>query len=205
MNLFQTCPLSETLTPIPKKGCDVRFNQIVKLVFGIIGSDKPFAVGTPITAKASWDALLALDTAVVTNYVENVVIPESDAIEDGGDTNINRMPELIDGTNPQATFGNRGLSSAIRTAMQDLIPYSAIMPGVSELGVMMINVDGDIIHHETDYWIPVYNLFVGDPGIVAEKGKSNNTMGKFYLLFGWSKGVIKTTPAFKILNTYPAA
>jgi len=205
MNLFLPCPPSATLTPIAKKVCDKRFNQVVKLVFGIIGTDKPFAVGTPITAKASWDALLALDTAVVTNYVENFVIPGSDSIEEGGETNINRMPELIDGANVQATWNNRGITAAIQLAMKKLTIYSAIMPGVSELGFMAINVDGDVIHDTTEYWIPVFNLFTGDIDIKAEKGKANGAMGKFSLLYGWSDNITTSTPAFKILNTYPAA
>ena len=89
--------------------------------------------------------------------------------------------------------------------MKALTPYSAIQPGVSELGFVMINSDGDIVCDETNIWIPAYNFFLGDSDVVPEKGKSYNAVGKFTVLYGWSDNLKKYTPAFKILNTYPVA
>jgi len=211
MDLFK-CPLDETLPDMPKQACSFRIGQVVKLVFGIIGSTPPFSetgeTPTPITAKASWDPLVSATDAtkiVVTNYLNNLVVPSTDLIEDGGDTNINRVPEMVDGGNAQATFNPKDIEPAIRVAMKKLTQFSAIQPGVSELGVMFINADGDVIHDGTKYWIPVYNLFIGDSDIVAEKGKGNSSIGKFLLLYGWSDNLKKSTPAFNILASYPAA
>lgn len=211
MNLFE-CPLPATLPDIEKQACSFRIGQIVKIAFGIIGSTPPFAEtgepATPITAKASWDPLVSATDAtkiVVTNYLNNLVVPSTDVIEDGGDTNINRIPEMVDGGNAQCTFNPKDIESSIRAAMQGLIPFSAIMPGVSELGAMFINADGDIIHDATNYWIPIYNLFIGDSDVKAEKGRGNDTIGKFWMLFGWSNNLKKSTPAFNILASYPAA
>jgi len=207
MNLFDNCPVDETLTEIERQNCNFKIGQVVKLVFGRIGSTAPF---TPVTilTKTAWDALVTADDAtkiVVTNYLNNLVIPSTDSVEEGGETNINRMPELIDGGNAAATFNPRGIEPKIRAAMQKLTQYSAIQPGVSELGFFMVNSDGDVIVDETDFWIPVYNLFVGDSDVVAEKGKSNSSIGKFMLAFGWSNNLKKFTPSFNLLATYPIA
>ena len=206
------CPIDESLNAITKQTCNFKVGQVVKLAFGIIGTDKPFVetgVGaTPITAKASWDPLIAATDAtkiVVTNYISEFVVAPTDVIEDGGDTNINRIPELIDGGNAAVTFNPKGIQPAIRAAMKQLTQFSHIMPGVTELGVMFINADGDIIRDSTNYWIPVYNFFIGDSDVVAEKGKTNSTIGKFMLTYGWSDNLVKSTPAFNILATYPTA
>ncbi|GGG97403.1 hypothetical protein [Pedobacter zeae] len=206
MNLFN-CPLDEALTEIVRQSCNFKIGQGAKLVFGIIGSTAPFTPTTILT-KTAWDALVtATDETkiVVTNYINNLVIPGTDAVEEGGETNLNRMPELIDGGNAAATFNPRGIEPAIRAAMQKLTPYSAIQPGVTDLGFFIINSDGDIVCDATNVWIPVYNFFLGDSDVVAEKGKSNSSIGKFMLAFGWSNNLKKYTPSFNILATYPIA
>lgn len=206
MDLFK-CPVDAALTTIPKQTCNFKIGQVVKIAFGRIGSAAPFTPTTILT-KTAWDALVTANDAtkiVVTNYINNVVIPSTEAVEDGGETNVNRMPELMDGGNAIATFSTRGISAAVRAAMKKLTQYSAIQPGVSELGVMFLNVDGDIICDETNVWIPVYNFFLGDSDVVAEKGKSNSATGKFTLTYGWSDKLTKYTPAFNILAAYPSA
>ena len=205
MKLFD-CPVEEVLTEIPKQDCNFKIGQAVKFAFGRIGAAAPFTSITVLT-KTAWDAFITADDEtkiVVTNYLNNVVIPSTDSVEEGGETNINRMPELMDGGNAAATFSPRGISPAVRKAMKKLIQYSAIQPGVSELGFVMINSDGEIIADTTNFWIPVYNLFLGDSDVVAEKGKSNNSIGKFMLAYGWSDELVKYKPAFNILATYPA-
>lgn len=207
MNLFGDCPLEEALIEILRQNCNFKIGQAAKLVFGRIGATAPFTPTTILT-KTAWDALITASDEtkiVVTNYITNLVIPGTDSVEEGGETNLRRMPELLDGGNAAATFNARGIEPVIRAAMQKLTPYSAIQPGVSELGFFIINSDGDIACDATAVWIPVYNFFIGDSDVVAEKGKSNSSIGKFMLEFGWSNNLVKYTPAFNLLSTYPVA
>ena len=207
MNLFGDCPLEEALIEILRQNCNFKIGQGAKLVFGRIGSTPPFTP-TDILTKTAWDALItATDETkiVVTNYITNLVIAGTDSVEEGGETNLRRMPELIDGGNAAATFNARGIEPAIRAAMQKLTPYSAIQPGVSELGFFIINSDGDVICDKDNIWIPIYNFFIGDSDVVAEKGKSNSSICKFMLEFGWSNNLAKFTPAFNVLASYPVA
>ncbi|MCX3264806.1 hypothetical protein [Pedobacter agri] len=206
MNLFGDCPLEDALIEILRQNCNFKIGQGAKLFFGRIGATAPFTP-TSILTKTAWDALIsATDETkiVVTNYITNLVIAGTDSVEEGGETNLRRMPELVDGGNAAATFNPRGIEPAIRAAMQKLTPYSAIQPGVSELGFGIINSDGDLIVDKTTVLIPIYNFFLGDTDVVAEKGKSNSSIGKFMLEFGWSNNLVKYTPSFNILATYPA-
>lgn len=208
MSLFDNCPLPAALPDILLQACGLNYGQIQKVAFWQKGAT-PFTAITILT-KAAWDtATAAADNTkvLVTNYVTNFAIPNSAAVEQTSDTNINAMPELQRGGNVKGTFMNRSITPAQITAMQSLTAFSQIQPGVTNLVFAMINEDNKIIYNSNggDLGIPVFNLFTSDTDITGTLGALNNVASEFYLKYGWSKNLAVGQAAFDLLNTYPAA
>lgn len=205
MSLFDLCPLPEELTAIPKQVCPENLGQIVKLAFwqkGVV----PFTDATILTA-AGWAAAMA-DTQppVVTNYLTNLVIPQSAKVEVASDTNINAMPELQRGGNVNVTGMSRSINAEVRRAMKKLASYSQIQPGVTQIVVAMINTDNQIIWDtvSADKAFEAFNIFTSDTDVKAQLGSLNETASDFYLKYGWSDNLKIEQMTFDFLNTYPA-
>lgn len=204
MNLFTDCPVPAEFSAIPKQACNFKIGQVVKFAIGRIGATLFDGTTNVITSKTAWDAAIAAGDLVVSNYVNGFTASSTDLITDGGDQNINRIPEIVDISNAEVTFNPRGMSPEVRVAMQKLTQFSHIQPGVSEIGIMFFNENGEVVHDEDNYLIPVYNFFVGDSDINPERGRTNTSTGKFMLLGGWSNNLKISKPAFNILAAYPA-
>lgn len=208
MSLFDNCPLPAELPDILKQVCGVNFGQIQKIAMWEQGSS-PFTATTILT-QAAWTTALALTTGakpIITNYINNFAIPNSAAVEQTADTNINAMPELQRGGNVKGTFMNRSITPAQITVMQSLTPFSQIQPGVSQIGFVMINEDNKAIWNDNggDLLIPMFNFFTSDVDITGTLGALNNVASEFYLKYGWSKNLKVGQMAFDFLNTYPSA
>lgn len=206
MSLFDLCPLPEELTAIPKQVCPENLGQIVKLAFwqkGVV----PFTDATILTA-AGWTAAMEADQPpVVTNYLTNLVIPQSTKVEVQADTNINAMPELQRGSIVNVTGMSRSINAATRKAMKKLASYSQIQPGVTELVVAFINSYNQVIWDtvSVDKAFEAFNVFTSDTDVKAQLGALNETMSDFYLKYGWSDNLKIAQMTFDFLNTYPEA
>lgn len=208
MSLFDNCPLPVELPDILKQICGTNYGQIQKIALWQRGQS-PFTAITILTA-AGWTAATAAEDegkVIVSNYVTNFAIPNSTAVEQTADTNINAMPELQRGSIVKGTFMNRSITPAQILAMQSLTAYTQIQPGVTNLCFAMVNEDNKIIYDSTspDLGIPIFNLFTSDSDITGTLGALNNVASEFYLLYGWSKTITSGQLAFDFLNTYPAA
>jgi hypothetical protein len=208
MSLFDNCPLPTELPDILKQICGTNFGQIQKIAMWQKGQT-PFT-GTTILTAAAWTTAMALTDdgkPIVSNYVTNFAIPNSTAVEQTADTNINAMPELQRGSIVKGTFMNRSITPAQITVMQSLTAFTQIQPGVTQLGFVMINEDNKAIWNDNagDLLIDMFNFFTSDTDITGTLGALNNVASEFYLKYGWSKNLKVGQMAFDFLNTYPAA
>lgn len=208
MSLFDNCPLPTELPDILKQICGVNFGQIQKIAIWEQGFS-PFTATTILTS-AAWTTALALSTGakpIITNYLTNFAIPNSTAVEQTADTNINAMPELQRGSIVKGTFMNRSITPAQITTMQSLTAFSQIQPGVSTIGFVMVNEDNKAIWNDNggDLLIDMFNFFTSDVDITGTLGALNNVASEFYLKYGWSKNLKVGQIAFDFLNTYPTA
>lgn len=208
MSLFDNCPLPTELPDILKQICGVNFGQIQKIALWQSGQT-PFT-DTSILTSAAWVTAMALTDEgkpIVTNYVTNFAIPNSTAVEQTADTNINAMPELQRGSIVKGTFMNRSITPAQITTMQSLTPFTQIQPGVTQLGFVMVNEDNKAIWNDNagDLLIPMFNFFTSDVDITGTLGALNNVTSEYYLKYGWSKNLKVGQMTFDFLNTYPAA
>lgn len=206
MSLFDLCPLPAALTAITKQTCAENLGQVVKIAFWQKGAT-PFT-STTILTGAAWSTATALTTngkVIVTNYMNNVVIPNSTKVEQTADTNILAMPELQRGSIVNVTAESRSLNAAARVQLKGLTPYTQIQPGVSNLVCVFITIDNKVIYNDNtgNLGFDVYNFFVSDNDVKSQLGALNQTMIDFYLAYGWSDKAAIGQAAFDLLNTYP--
>jgi len=206
MSLFDDC--TPTLTPIPRKICAFNIGQVAKLAFWDASKPSPFTSTTILTA-AGWTAAVTDDDnpVIVSNRLNNFVIPNSERVETAADTNANAMPELLRGGNVMASGNIRSVSPAEYAAYLSLIPFSQVDVGESNLAFAMINSANEIIFNPTaaSLGFDAYALFIGSPSAVAELGGNSLAAINFMMLSDWFKGAQKGQIAFDFLRTYPLA
>jgi len=196
------CPQPASLTAILRATCKENLGQIQRFIFQRIHADNRFKVGDLglITALASWTPLFAAadNTKVVSSpYVENFVIPRTEAAtEGGGDNSTIDGIEIVVGANAATAIGQIS-----ETPSSVLIALRKLRCEV-DLSVFMINQYGQIIGRDgtpgstgTDViGIPVQSFFVSD-----SDNNGLNTRDKadirFGLPYGWRDNLVITTPA----------
>lgn len=166
-----TCPLAAAIPTITAAACPESFGQIQKVVFQRLkdqdGNANGFATETPITALASWTALLSAKDgtkAVVSTWLENPTNEAGEAITYGsGNEVLNGVPL------------NMGRNASTFTAVLNQLPQSIVKEykqmqceaWSGGLGVYLLNQNGSIgcLKGATDgeyHPIPIQQLFVGD-------------------------------------------
>jgi len=198
------CPKPASLTDVLRATCKENLGQIQRFIFQRVGEDNHFAVAPGglglITALASWTPLwIATDDSKVVSspYVENFVIPRTEAVtEGGGDNSTLDGIEMVIGANAATAIGQiaetpSSILAALRTLMCE-----------PELQVYMINQWGQVIGRDnlpeapgTDVvGIPIRAFFVSDAD-----NNGLNTRDKadirFGLEYGWrdNLAIIKPT------------
>jgi len=195
------CPKPESLTDVLRATCKENLGQIQRFIFQREGLDNRFAVGELglITALASWTPLWIAedDTKIVSSpYVENFVIPRTEAAtEGGGDNSTIDGIEIVIGANAATAIGQIAETpSSILAALRKLMcePF---------LTVYMVNQYGQVIGRDlvpaspgTDVTgIPIQSFFVSDAD-----NNGLNTRDKadfrFGLPFGWRDNLAITKP-----------
>lgn len=207
--LFDECPLDAALTDITKQTCPEILGQFLKMAFWQKGAT-PFT-SSSILLSATWATNTAADDAtkvVVTNYFNNLVVPQSTVVEVTSDTNILAMPERQRLSNVNGTGTFRSLSGAQLKEMDALSPYSQIQPGVTQLVGVFINADNEVIYNKNraDMGFDIFGLATTDNDVKGIVAGLNEAQINFYMKGGWSRdaGKLKVV-AFDLLNTYPTA
>lgn len=205
MSLFGNC----AVLPIPditKQDCGINIGQIQKIA--IWGRGATTFTPTTILTSTGWSTAVALTTAgkpVITNYLTNVAIPNSTAVEQTADTNINAMPELQRGSNVKMTAASRSLGALHISELKAITPYSQVQPGVTQVGCVFINQDNQVIYNANsgDLLFPIFNWFVSDTDVKGQLGALNEVMIEAYLKYGWGDTLAIGQASFDLLNSYP--
>lgn len=198
------CPKPAEIQTIDAPSCNFKIEQLVRLALVRDPETANFDSIAPITALASWTALLSAtdDTKhVVTPLFSNGVIPNSEALEEGGNDNttVNGIPIYFGEGVVQVTGFFRNLEPAIKTQLKALSCESATSAsGVPEIGAFMFNRAGDIFHKEDSTPDPlpigIYNFRVGTRGTEGY-AKDDIIPFSFYLDAEWDTGLVRTARA----------
>ncbi len=179
------CPLNATLTTISTYDCGIDFDQIVRLAFVKIQTAL-FIDEADMQTEASWDVLVAAvdDTKVVlTPPTVSLVIPSSEAQEEGGNDNttINGVPNYL-GENPVQIAGMiNSMPSATYTEVRDLACQSKANIGKPLLMVYMFNRYNEVVFSDEagdPVGFDIYNFRISTPG-----SEGFNALNKFNFTF----------------------
>jgi hypothetical protein len=204
------CPLPAALSDITPVACGENIGQIVKIIFQRRQAAEPFptfegAVLLGADLKASWDVFTAaVDStkAVVSPYLESVVLPASEAITEGGDDNttLDGVAKVVGATSPEGTGMIRSLPAA---QLKQLKTYNC----EEDLTIYLINEFGKIIGTSSDGTqfggIPINDFFIGDGGNEG-KNTADKTPFRFGLVYGWRDNLAFCKPDdFSARNDLP--
>lgn len=180
--------------------CPFKFDQILRSAWQRAQATPPFTQAAPITAKASWVALMANATAkkiVVSPMFAGFVIPGSEPKENGG--NDNSTPFGIPSYGGEGAvkvdyiYSNQSpaMIAGIRKFSQESIP----LLGSYALTNYWFNLNGDIVCNVpkgagTDEYagIPIYNQRVGTTSSEGLNADNKNAAG-FYLPPYWDESI----------------
>lgn len=162
------CPLPTALTAIPNVTCVVSIDQISKLLFQRAGYK--FATEVAAQTLATWTGLKSAtdDTKVISTTVPlyNPIIPESEAITEGGGDNTTPDGLAIYKGENTITFTAqlRGLSKEAYQALKKL-PCETAASLSNSLVVYMVNRHGNIWMDTTNLTgIPIRNFRISTRG-----------------------------------------
>lgn len=182
-----TCPLPAEQDDIGNQSCQIHLGQIVRLIFQrTAGTPVVISAGTPFSlAEAEVDLKLAAvndDKIQFSPVCENVVIPATEPIYEGGDDNTTLFGQqiLVGRSNITVSGRFRGLDPVVRQTMLGLISESSNFNG---LGVFLVDEFNRIWGHpETVNLrpIPINSFFLGDPG---SEGYNTHTFTQFSFNF----------------------
>lgn len=196
------CPAPAALTTILKLTCKESLGQIQRFLIQRAGHVFDGTVNA-ITAIASWTPLFAAadSTKVVsTPYVENVVIPRTEAATEGGgdNTTIDGI-EIIVGANAVRMLGQIAETpSAILKQLRKLMcEPDLVWYGINQFGAIIAKdlTPAEALPADKQYTgLPLQSLFVSD-----SDNNGLNTRDKadfsFGLPYGWRDDIAVITPA----------
>jgi len=199
------CPAPEALTTIIKKNCPENLGQIQRFLIQRAGFTFD-AAGTPtpssILLLASWTPLfIATDSSKVvsTPYVENVVIPRTEAAtEGGGDNTTIDGVEIIVGANAVRMTGQIAdtPSAIIQQTRELMCEPDLVWYGINHRGQIIakdLNPETPAAASKQYTGLAMQSAFVSDAG-----SEGLNTRDKadfsFGLAYGWRDDVALLTP-----------
>lgn len=208
-----TCPLPAEISDITANNCPISWDQIQKIVLFRKSAESGlnwFTNVTDLNTEANWDTLLASagdDKVVIGPYFNNLVFPQSEALESGGNDNttINGIP-LFNGLGSVNVTGD--IKGASSETIRDLDTYtceSLAEQGVTNLRCMFIARGGKVVYttNASDSTTPrgfeLYNFVVSDVGSEGFNAKNQNNISWYHPGY-WSRYWAITTPTFDILS-----
>lgn len=211
--ICETCPLPAEISDITANDCPISWDQIQKVVLFRKAAESDilwFATAADLALEAKWDALIA-DSGdgkiVIGPFFNNLVFPQSEALESGGNDNttINGIP-LFNGLGSVNITGDiKGASSELIRDLDTYTCESLAEQGVTNLRCMFIARGGRVIYttSKTDSVVPrgfeMYNLIVSDVGSEGLNAKNMNNISWYHPGY-WSRYWAIVTPAFDIFT-----
>ena len=204
-----SCPAGAALPAVPNASCPQDFGQVQKIIFQRIfktaGTKNSFTQTASIKQLSSWTPLFAANASsdnagtkcVITPYVEAPTSDGGDAITFGGGNDTVGGTTKVIGRNPV------NMSFVIRQMTQDVIKALKGLQCEDELGVYLVNGDGQILaissSDNTYTPIPIRSLFVSDLKLMGLDNPDENALS-FSFLPNWSDDAVVVTPDFNPLT-----
>ena len=199
-----SCPAGTALPQVPNASCPQDWGQTQKIIFQRIfktaGTKNSFTQAASIKLLSSWSALFSANDgtkSVITPYVEAPTADGGDAITFGGGNDTVGGTTKVIGRNPV------NMSFVMRQMTQDVIKALKGLQCEDELGVYLVNGDGQILalsSGENTYTpIPIRSLFIGDLKLMGLDNPDENTLS-FSFLPNWSDDAKVVTPEFNPLT-----
>ena len=204
-----SCPAGAALPAVPNASCPQDFGQVQKIIFQRIfktaGTKNSFTQTASIKQLSSWTPLFAANASsddagtkcVITPYVEAPTADGGDAITFGGGNDTVGGTTKVIGRNPV------NMSFVIRQMTQDVIKALKGLQCEDELGVYLVNGDGQILalsSADNEYTpIPIRSLFISDLKLMGLDNPDENALS-FSFLPNWSDDAKVVTPDFNPLT-----
>lgn len=199
-----SCPAGAALPQIPNASCPQDWGQTQKIIFQRIfktaGTKNSFTQTASIKQLSSWTALFSASDGtkcVITPYVEAPTADGGDAITFGGGNDTVGGTTKVIGRNPV------NMSFVMRQMTQDVIKALKGLQCEDELGVYLVNGDGQILalspSDNTYYPIPIRSLFISDLKLMGLDNPDENALS-FSFLPNWSDDAKVVTPDFNPLT-----
>lgn len=199
-----SCPAGAALPAVPNASCPQDFGQVQKIIFQRIfktaGTKNSFTQTSGIKQLSSWTALFSASDGtkcVITPYVEAPTSDGGDAITFGGGNDTVGGTTKVIGRNPV------NMSFVMRQMTQDVIKALKGLQCEDELGVYLVNGDGQILAlssaDNTYTPIPIRSLFISDLKLMGLDNPDENALS-FSFLPNWSDDVKVVTPDFNPLT-----
>lgn len=199
-----SCPAGAALPQIPNASCPQDWGQTQKIIFQRIfktaGTKNSFTSSSDIKQLSSWTALFSASDGtkcVITPYVEAPTSDGGDAITFGGGNDTVGGTTKVIGRNPV------NMSFVMRQMTQDVIKALKGLQCEDELGVYLVNGDGQILavsSADNEYTpIPIRSLFISDLKLMGLDNPDENALS-FSFLPNWSDDVKVVTPGFNPLT-----
>ena len=199
-----SCPAGAALPQIPNASCPQDWGQTQKIIFQRIfktaGTKNSFTSSSDIKQLSSWTALFSASDGtkcVITPYVEAPTSDGGDAITFGGGNDTIGGTTKVIGRNPV------NMSFVMRQMTQDVIKALKGLQCEDELGVYLVNGDGQILavsSADNEYTpIPIRSLFISDLKLMGLDNPDENALS-FSFLPNWSDDVKVVTPGFNPLT-----
>ena len=199
-----SCPAGAALPAVPNASCPQDFGQVQKIIFQRIfktaGTKNSFTQSASIKELSSWTTLFAASDGtkcVITPYVEAPTSDGGDAITFGGGNDTVGGTTKVIGRNPV------NMSFVMRQMTQDVIKALKGLQCEDELGVYLVNGDGQILalsSADNEYTpIPIRSLFISDLKLMGLDNPDENALS-FSFLPNWSDDVKVVAPEFNPLT-----
>ena len=199
-----SCPAGAALPQIPNASCPQDWGQTQKIIFQRIfktaGTKNSFTQTASIKQLSSWTALFSASDGtkcVITPYVEAPTSDGGDAITFGGGNDTVGGTTKVIGRNPV------NMSFVMRQMTQDVIKALKGLQCEDELGVYLVNGDGQILavsSADNEYTpIPIRSLFISDLKLMGLDNPDENALS-FSFLPNWSDDAKVVTPEFNPLT-----
>lgn len=199
-----SCPAGAALPQIPNASCPQDWGQTQKIIFQRIfktaGTKNSFTQTASIKELSSWTALFSASDGtkcVITPYVEAPTSDGGDAITFGGGN------ETVGGTTKVIGRNPVNMSFVMRQMTQDVIKALKGLQCEDELGVYLVNGDGQILalsSADNEYTpIPIRSLFISDLKLMGLDNPDENALS-FSFLPNWSDDAKVVTPDFNPLT-----
>ena len=199
-----SCPAGIALPAVPNASCPQDFGQVQKIIFQRIfktaGTKNSFTQTAGIKQLSSWTALFSASDGtkcVITPYVEAPTSDGGDAITFGGGNDTVGGTTKVIGRNPV------NMSFVMRQMTQDVIKALKGLQCEDELGVYLVNGDGQILalsSADNEYTpIPIRSLFISDLKLMGLDNPDENALS-FSFLPNWSDDAKVVTPDFNPLT-----